>query len=106
MSDHHDEALPYSPLAIKAWTALSAVFAVIIFFAFCINGPLTDFFHCGVESRSLDLQPDHLIQPARDTCCLGSPSHSVRRTLPGTFSLAPVARSATATQTCRAKVRA
>ena len=45
MSDHHDEAPVYNQTYINAWTILSVVVAGVIFLAFCLNQPITDFFH-------------------------------------------------------------
>ena len=45
MSDHHDDAPPYSQLYINTWTVLSAIFAAVIFLVFCFNHPITHFFH-------------------------------------------------------------
>jgi len=45
MSDHHDDAPPYSQTYINAWSTLAAVFAAGIFLAFCFNHPITHFFH-------------------------------------------------------------
>jgi hypothetical protein len=44
MSDHHEEKLPYSQLYINVWTILSVVATGVIFLAFCLNQPITDFF--------------------------------------------------------------
>jgi len=43
MSHDNDEP-PYSQLFINAWTILSALVAAGMFFALCLNGPLTHFF--------------------------------------------------------------
>ena len=45
MSDHHDEAPVYNQTYINAWTILSIVVAGVLFLAFCLNQPITNFFH-------------------------------------------------------------
>ena len=45
MSEHHDDAPPYSQTYITAWTVLATLAAAVIFLMFCLNQPLTDFFH-------------------------------------------------------------
>ncbi len=40
MSSH--EELPYSQVAIVAWTTLCVIFAVVMFAAFCFNQPLIE----------------------------------------------------------------